>query len=79
MGNGRFGVSSWGGHVTFDGLSFEHEGKIHPINQIDHSGSELIKDDKKIIVKEDHQLITKRALAEFCSLLLNLNEFIYID
>ena len=79
MGKGRFGVSSWGGHVTFDGLSFEHEGKIHPINQIDHSGSELIKDDKKIIVKEDHQLITKRALAEFCSLLLNLNEFIYID
>jgi len=79
MGQGRLGVSSWGGSVTFDELSLKHKGKNHPIIRIDHSGSELIKDDKKIVLKEDHQMITRRALAEFCSLLLNLNEFVYVD
>ena len=78
-GQGRFGVSSWGGSVTFDGLSFEHEGQNYPIIQIDHSGSELIKNDKKIILKEDPQIIQRRAMAELCSLLLNLNEFVYVD
>lgn len=78
-GQGRFGVSSWGGSVTFDELSFEHEGQNYPIIQIDHSGSDLIKNDKKIVLKEDPQIIQRRAMAELCSLLLNLNEFVYVD
>ena len=47
--------------------------------QIDHSGSELIKNNKKILLKEDPTIIQRRAMAEFCSLLLNLNEFVYVD
>ncbi|NCG28544.1 MAG: DUF1553 domain-containing protein [Verrucomicrobiales bacterium] len=78
-GLGRFGVSSWGGNVTFDHLSIEHKEKKYPIMQIDHSGSELIKNNKKILLKEDPTIIQRRAMAEFCSLLLNLNEFVYVD
>ena len=78
-GQGRFGVSSWGGNVTFDSVSFEYKGQNYPIVQIDHSGSDLIKNDKKIILKKDPTIIQRRAMAEFSSLLLNLNEFIYVD
>ena len=78
-GQGRFGVSSWGGNVTFDRLSFEHKGKKYPIIRIDHSDSDLINKDKKIVLKEDPKIIQRRAMAEFCSLLLNLNEFVYVD
>ncbi len=46
-GQGRFGVSSWGGNVTLDGLSFENEGQNYPLIQIDHSDSELIKNRQK--------------------------------
>ena len=55
------------------------EGQNYPIIQIDHSGSDLIKNDKKIVLKEDPQIIQRRAMAELCSLLLNLNEFVYVD
>ena len=78
-GQGRFGVSSWGGNVTFDSVSFEYKGQNYPIVQIDHSGSDLIKNDKKIILKKDPTIIQSRAMAEFSSLLLNLNEFNYVD
>ena len=46
---------------------------------IDHSDSDLIKNDKRIVLKEDPQIIQRRAMAELCSLLLNLNEFVYVD
>ena len=65
--------------MTFDSVSFEYKGQNYPIVQIDHSGSDLIKNDKKIILKKDLTIIQRRAMAEFCSLLLNLNEFIYVD
>ena len=56
-GQGRFAVSSCGGNVTFDSVSFEYKGQNYPIVQIDHSGSDLIKNDKKIILKKDPTII----------------------
>ena len=79
LGEGRFGISSWGGSVTFDKLSIDHNEKKYPITQINHSASKLIGDDKKIILNKDQQIIERRAMAELCSMLLNLNEFIYVD
>ena len=79
LGEGRFGISSWGGSVTFDKLSIENNEKKYPITQINHSASKLIGDDKKIILNKDQQIIERRAMAELCSMLLNLNEFIYVD
>ena len=79
LGEGRFGISSWGGSVTFDKLSIENNEKKYPITQINHSASKLIGSDTEIILNKDQQIIERRAMAELCSMLLNLNEFIYVD
>ena len=76
---GRLGVSSWRGNVIFDRLSFEENGKSYPIIKIDYNESDLKRTDRKIVLENNSSTIKERAMAEFCSLLLNLNEFVYID
>jgi hypothetical protein len=53
--------------------------KKYPITQINHSASKLIGSDTENILNKDQQIIERRAMAELCSMLLNLNEFIYVD
>ena len=65
--------------MTFDKLSIENNEKKYPITQINHSASKLIGGDTEIILNKDQQIIERRAMAELCSMLLNLNEFIYVD
>ena len=65
--------------MIFDRLSFEENGKSYPIIKIDYNESDLKRTDRKIVLENNSSTIKERAMAEFCSLLLNLNEFVYID
>ena len=66
--NGGIGIRSWGGHVTVDEWSAVSEGVEIPLWK--NSGEPDMS--KK-------QSATVRTREDFCLLLFNLNEFVYID
>ncbi len=60
---GRFGVAAWGNAVLLDETVIEHGG-----DKIDIASP-----------RRDERWVQRQALAAFCQVILNLNEFIYVD
>jgi len=74
---GLAGLRTWGARVDYRNVHVVRGGKKTAWLAPPTAG---LQEDKSLLVLSRREVTArKRALEEFCSLLLNLNEFVYID
>jgi hypothetical protein len=74
---GLAGLRTWGAAVEYRNLQVESGGKKTIFS---HGGdSPAAAEPSRIVLAPDPDRPGRRAFAQFCSLLLNLNEFLYVD
>ena len=74
---GLVGLRSWGAQVDYRNLQVSKGGKV--TKWLAPEDPELTKTGDRLVLSGQGKTARRRALEEFCSLLLNLNEFVYID
>ena len=74
---GLAGLRTWGAAVEYRNLRVAADGKKSVFSQAD--GAPPATGQGRIVLAPDHGRPGRRAFAQFCSLLLNLNEFLYVD
>ncbi|MEC8941422.1 MAG: hypothetical protein VYC95_01740, partial [Verrucomicrobiota bacterium] len=74
---GAAGLRTWGASVEYRNIRVEGGGR--PIAFKPAGEAPKAQVDPGIVVSPDPGHPMQRALEEFCSLLLNLNEFVYVD
>ena len=74
---GLAGLRTWGAQVHYRNVHVSRGGEKVTWAAPEAGGRQ---EDKTLLVHADRKAtIRQRALAQLCSLLLNLNEFVYID
>ena len=75
---GLAGLRTWGAEVEYRNIKIESGGKTLIFTQAETPAADAA-EPGGIVLAPDPDRHGRRALAQFCSLLLNLNEFLYVD
>lgn len=76
---GMVGLRTWGARVEYRNLAVQRKGGEELAWKPQEKETDTPKTLSKVVLADRTGVARRRALEEFCSLLFNLNEFVYID